>query len=157
MSSFKGSFYMRQTFGLDQDPTEEDRVNYSKALLVIAGGDGTISDPEWQWFEDAAYAAGAIPAHIEQYRSFDFRNADLGQLLSRVSSVMTPVAIKRTLIYDALRMAKADHALAKGEREMALKAAQLLGIDNVTFLAIEGLVNMEYTLKAARIALINAT
>lgn len=156
MASFKGSFYMRQTFGVDQDPPEETRVNYSKALLVIAAGDSEISEAEWQWFEDAAYAAGALPEHIEQYRSFNYREANLEELLSGVLNVMTPMAIKRTLVYDGLRMAKADAQLAEGERAIALKAAKLLGIDNVTFLAIEGLVNMEYALKAARIALINA-
>jgi len=154
--SFIGSHYMRENYGLDANPSEADRLNYCKALLIIAGGDGKISKEEWEYFEHAVRASGATDAHIEQYRKFEWRTASLEEVLSGMSNIMTPNALRRALVYDALKIAKADHVFTPGERAAALKAAQILGIDKTCFEAIEGLVNVEIALKTARIAVLNA-
>ncbi|WP_281616450.1 hypothetical protein [Flammeovirga sp. SubArs3] len=133
-----------------KDVPSSSWLDYVKALLAIAGADGEVSDEEMDWvFQDFLNIVGASEEQVEEVRSFDFKNVDLAELLSSLD-IDVPMNYKRTLVYDAVMMARADMVYAKEEKEAVAKAAELLGVPFFIAKTIEGLVNTEKSLEMIR-------
>ncbi|TAE00786.1 MAG: hypothetical protein EAZ97_05035 [Bacteroidetes bacterium] len=117
--------------------------NYGYALLIIAGADGEVSESEMAWLlnvhEKMLEAPGEV---IEALHSFDFKNHSLEMVLHKISFDV-PINYKRTLIYDAIKMAHADLFYAPAEQKAVHQAAILLGVPSEVTCALEQIVNME--------------
>ncbi|AZQ64234.1 hypothetical protein EI427_19025 [Flammeovirga pectinis] len=125
-------------------------MDYVKALLAIAGADGEISQEELDWvFSDFLEVIGASDEEIEEVKKFDFKNVDLAELLSNLD-INVPMNYKRTLVYDAVMMARADNVYSQQEKEAVWKAAEILGVPYFIARTIEGLVNTEKSLEMIR-------
>ncbi|RQH29629.1 hypothetical protein D5R40_24660, partial [Okeania hirsuta] len=63
-------------------------VNCGCALLAIAGADGQLAEAEFQWYIDeqemVAVDSEAFQEYIEILRKFDWKNANLEELLSQI-------------------------------------------------------------------------
>ncbi len=131
-------------------PSHEDMEVYGNVLLAIAGADGEISAREWEFLEGLARSLGATDQLIQKWRAFDYKKANLESLLKH-AHVKTR---RRALLYDAIRVSRADGVYAKEERAAAARAAKTLGVDPAVVAAIEGLVEMETSLRNMRSSLL---
>lgn len=126
---------------------------YGYALLAIAGADGEVSPAEMDWLIDYQRKHGASAETLASYRTFDYRNADLFELLSRLDGNLDNWKTGAHLIYLAVHMAAADGHYAASERAKVLKAAQILMIPDDVVLTIHCLVDMERGISNLRKAL----
>ncbi|OHX67530.1 TerB family tellurite resistance protein [Flammeovirga pacifica] len=125
-------------------------MNYVKILLAISGADGEVSEEEMNWvFNDFLDIVGASEEQKQEIRNFDFINFNLEEKLKTLE-MDVPMNYKRTLVYDAVMMARADQVYAAEEKDAVHKAAELLGVPYFIAKTIEGLVNTEKSLEMIR-------
>lgn len=123
--------------------TLDSWCNYGYALMIIAGADGVVSEKEMDFLIKDFAGRLSKPEKIEPYlRRFDYKNESLEPLLKRIS-FYTSVNHRITLLYDAIRMARADADYAREEQQAVENASKILGIDPDIALTLEGLVDME--------------
>nr|CRH04517.1 protein of unknown function [Candidatus Magnetococcus massalia] len=127
--------------------------NYAKALLTIAGADGTIAEEERAWFEANFVELLQLPAEVtDTFKGFDHRRADPAKLLSDLKLGGEGDA-RRMFLFDAIRMSKADGDYAHSEQSMVRQTARAMGVSPGTLGDIEGVVAMEEGVHAMRRAL----
>ncbi|QIR37157.1 hypothetical protein HCG51_10765 [Tolypothrix sp. PCC 7910] len=147
------SEFLKQNLGISAIPVEA-YLNYGYALLAIAGADGKVSEAELNWLVNHQRLAGAPEEVIEKYKSFDYKNADLEQLLSKISVDVSTWSKSRSLLYHAIQMASADDDYSVEEQKAVKKAAKLLKVEDDIALAISRLVQTEEAVTALRKALL---
>ena len=129
-------------YGMSMVPKSSWR-DYGKALLIIAGSDGEVSDPELEWLTiQLAESLGVDEDTIAYWEEYDFDEEELYDVFSGVDSKFT-ASFSKLLLYDAIRMSYADDDYAEDERERVGEAASILGVTKETVLAIEALVEHE--------------
>lgn len=78
------SEFLKKNLGISEIPYEA-YLNYGYALLAIAGADGEVSEAEFNWLVNHQRLAGAPEEVIEQYKTFEYKNADLETLLTKIT------------------------------------------------------------------------
>lgn len=146
------SEFLKKNLGISEIPLEA-YLNYGYALLAIAGADGEVSEAEFNWLVNHQRLAGAPEEVIEKYKTFEYKNADLENLLSKITVDVPTWSKSRSLLYHAIQMARVDH-YATEEREAVKKAANLLKVEDDIALALERLIETEEAVTALRKALL---
>jgi len=94
---------------------------------------------------------------LEELEDFDYQNADLASILHDLDSEditgKVRSSLRRTLLYSAIQMAKADQDYALHEQETVEKARKLLNIDPITVRMIHGLIETEESIETMRKAI----
>jgi len=147
------SEFLKKNLGISAIPTEA-YLNYGYALLAIAGADGDVSEAEFNWLVNHQRLAGAPEEVIENYKTFDYKNADLASLLDKISVDVSTWSKSRSLLYHATQMARADDNYSIAEQKAVKKAAKLLKVEDDIALAIKRLVETEEVVTALRKALL---
>ena len=145
----RSSIMAKVIYGCDK-VADSSWLNYAYSLLIIAGADGRVSKEEMNWLlEDFLAIIEAPPSFKELLLGFDYQKNNLEELLPEISFDME-INYKRVLLYDAIKMARADDEYAEEERNAVQKAAKLLGIPDYMAKTIEGLVSTEKSLEEIR-------
>ncbi len=133
----------------------ESWVNYGHALLLIAGADGVVSKPELDWLTNWSNNLELPKSVVKRIMDFDIENGDLRVILGRITDVID-LDWERVLLYDAVRMARADRDYAIEEHAAVIGAAKLLRVPMDMAMAIDGLVAIEESIITTRLALFDA-
>jgi uncharacterized tellurite resistance protein B-like protein len=147
------SEFMKKNLGISEVSVEA-YLNYGYALLAIAGADGEVSEAEINWLLNHQRLVGAPEEVIEKYKTFDYKNADLESLLSKITVDVPTWSKSRSLLYHAIQMASADEDYSTEERKAVKKAAKLLKVEDDIALALNRLVQTEEAVTALRKALL---
>lgn len=129
-------------------------VDNKYALLAIAGADEEVSEAELNWLLNHQRIVGAPEEVIEKYKTFDYKNADLENLLTKITVDVATWSKSRTLLYHAIQMARADDNYSVEEQKAVKKAAKLLKVEDDIALALDRLVQTEEAVTALRKALL---
>ncbi|NER91648.1 hypothetical protein [Moorena sp. SIO3A2] len=148
------SSFAKDEYGLSS-ASFQAMVNYGYALLAIAGGDGEVSDPEMQWLINHQNQFGAPEDVVGLYQSFDYKNANLQELLPDIKADVETLSAANSLIYHAIKMSSADGVYADAERAKVKEAAKIIGVADDIVLTLESLVEMERTVVKMRKSLIH--
>ncbi len=144
--------FFQDEYGLS-NAEEIATLNYGYALLTIAGADGEVSQAEMNWLINHQRSLN-VPEHIiEAYKTFDYKNGNLEELIPDINRADVPFNVARSLIYHAIKMSKADLEFAYEEQKAVIKAAKLLGVSDDIRLALNGLVDTEESVNRTRKAL----
>lgn len=135
----------RERYGLAGPMTHDLGVRVGQAILVVATGDGALSQKELLTFLSNARATGAPKETIDEFVAFDPRGVKLNDLLD---ASLAPVA--RIILYEALTVARAD-GLEPRERAVALRAAKLLNVEESVVHAMIGHLGIEAAVRESRI------
>ncbi|MEM9324592.1 MAG: hypothetical protein AAGA85_03010 [Bacteroidota bacterium] len=136
-------------YGMSMVP-QASWVDYGFALLIIAGSDGEVSDPEMEWLTiELAEALGVDEKIVAAWEEYDFDEEPLAEVFAKIDS-RSVASYSKLLLYDAIRMSYADDEYAKSEREKVGEAAIMLNVDKDTVLGIEALVEQERALEKLR-------
>ncbi|MGK7901115.1 MAG: TerB family tellurite resistance protein [Hormoscilla sp.] len=117
-------------------------VKYSEALLAIAGADGELADAELQWYIDEVTLMGGPPEYMEAIRNIDWKNVNLEKVLSEVK-FNYPLNVRRTLLYHAIKMSRADGTYHEKEKAAVGRAAEILGVSQSVVKSLESVAEME--------------
>ncbi|MEO9872421.1 tellurite resistance TerB family protein [Ekhidna sp.] len=128
--------------------------DYGYALLIIAGSDGEVSDPELEWLTvECAKAVGIDDEIIADWEEYDFEEVSLEEIFNSFN-IKSFSNFNKLLIYDAIRMSSADGEYAEDEREQVYRAAQILRVSNEAVMSIEALVDLEHAANKLRLTIL---
>ena len=130
-------------------PAPERALRIGKAIKLIIGADGEVSEAELAAFADLAAMFGVGEEMFAQFVAFDPRSTTLQDCLEGLGDD----ALSRRMIYDAIKISSVDGYAAR-EREAVHKAAHIMGIDGATVTLLEGLVEAERGIAAVRARLL---
>jgi uncharacterized tellurite resistance protein B-like protein len=147
------SEFMKNNLGISEAPLEA-YLNYGYALLAIAGADGEVSEPELNWLLNHQRMVGAPEELIEKYKTFEYKNADLESLLTKITVDVSTWSKSRSLLYHAIQMARADDDYSLEEQKAVKKAAKLLKVEDDIALALHRLIETEEAITGLRKALL---
>lgn len=142
-----------QFYGITMVPKEKWK-DYGHALLIIAGSDGLVSDPELEWLTvELAGEVGVDKDVIKEWENYDYEGSELNEVFANFNSSAL-ASFNKLLIYDAIRMSSADGEFALQEKEQVYEAARILHVPQETVLAIEALVNIEQAANHLRLSIL---
>lgn len=151
--SLQPTKYAGQKYNITQSVDFDVAVNYGGALMAIAGADGELKEEEFQWYIDEQEL---LLVESEQYiatlRQFDWKNANVEALLSEIQYDF-PLNFRRTMLYQAIKMCRADGNYHEKEKASVTKAAEILGIEPSMTKSLESLAEMEDAAQRLRLSL----
>ena len=128
-------------------------VKYGGALMAIAGADGELAEAEFQWYVDEQELLMVDPQeYIETLRQFDWKNANIEELLNGIGYNFS-INFRRVMLYQAIKMSRADGSYHEKEKAAVAKAAEILGIERSIVVSLESLAEMEESTERLRLAL----
>ena len=137
----------------DMEEADKERaLRYLKGLKYIIGADGEIADEEWdalvRWMN-----RHKVPQELLKAIS-DFDISTVTSLKDILPHYQKDSARARSLIRDAIEIARADGVFAKEENDAVQFAAEILGVSTDTVASLEALVEMEGAVEKLRWALL---
>jgi tellurite resistance protein len=141
-------------------PRETERVSgipgqlflqIARALKVVLAADGEVNGAELNVYLDTCRRFGAPNSMLDELREFDPTCTTLEECFGGMDAESVPA---RSLLYDAIRIAKADGSYDRSERAAVTRAAQLLGLEDEWVEKITALVDAEEALTNLRVALL---
>jgi len=128
-------------------------MSYSGAVMTIAGADGELAEKELQWFVDEQAIVFVDSAeYIEAIRKFDWKNANIEELLDGIK-IDFAMNVRRVMLYQAIKMSRADGVYQEKEKAAVAKAAEILGIDRSIVVSLESVAEVEEATERLRLAL----
>ena len=151
--SLQPTKYGAQKYNATSPIDFEVAVNYGGALMAIAGADGDLAEAEFQWFiDEQEIILVESEEYIETLRKFDWKNANIEELLSGIRYDFSLNA-RRVLLYQAIKMSRADGIYHEEEKAAVARAAEVLGIERSVLVSLESLAEMEEASERLRLAL----
>lgn len=145
-----GSNALRDTLGVSGIPTPLFR-SIARALKVLLAADGEIHPAELNAYLESCRTYGAGDDLLAELKAFDPSETTIEDCFQGIDPDTIPA---RALLYDAIRIAKADADFADSERAAIKQAADLLAIDEDTLVNITALADAEDALRGLRISLL---
>jgi len=141
---------MDELYGIQELPPEEDYETFTKAVLICAKGDGTISPEERAWFAGRSAAYQDIKSYelATSYAGDD----DLQKVLAGSSNVASRKG-RLITIYVAIQACSSDGEYHPGEQQKIHQMAELLGIEESVVRELEQLSVEEAEMRKKRIAI----
>lgn len=147
------SQYAKRRYNLTKPIDFEVAVKYGGALMAIAGGDGELAEAELQWYIDEQETLLAEPQeYIEELRKFDWKNANIEELLSGIRYDF-PLNFNRSILYQAIKMCRADGNYHDKEKATVARAAEILKIEHHVVVSLESLAELEDATERLRLSL----
>ncbi|NEO93387.1 MAG: hypothetical protein F6K56_25520 [Moorea sp. SIO3G5] len=106
-----------------------------------------------EWLINHQTKFGAPEDVVGLYKSFDYKNANLQELLPDIKVDVETWSAANHLVYHAIKMSSADGVYADPERAKVKEAAKILGVADDIVLTLESLVEMERSVFKMRKAL----
>lgn len=150
------SEYAKRTYNASGEISKETTMAYLKALLVIASADGEVAEQELAYWYNEQRLIGTNEEYLEELKEFDWKNTKLEDLLSSLNYDFE-VSAGRVMLYQAIKMSRADSDYHKQERAAVFEAAKLLNIDEEIVHSLEALVEMEANLDRMRYVLLGTS
>ncbi|NEP12606.1 MAG: hypothetical protein F6K14_20830 [Symploca sp. SIO2C1] len=145
--------YAKHRYNITQPVDFDVAVNYGVALMAIAGADGELVEAEFQWYVDEQELLMVdSQEYIETLRKSDWKSAKLEELLKGISYSF-PLNFKRSMLYQAIKMSRADGSYHDKEKAAVAKAAEILGIEHSVVVSLESVAELEAATERLRLAL----
>ncbi len=117
------------------------------ALKIVLAADGEVNGAELNTYLETCRRFGAPDDMLDELRDFDPTCTTIDACFQGIDPDSIPA---RSLLYDAIRIAKADGSYDQAERAAVTHAARLLGLDESWVAQITALVDAEEALYKIR-------
>lgn len=141
-TDIKVSGYGKQKYNSIGTVDIEVARSYLTVLLATAGADGEIAPAEMEWLIDEQRSIGAPETLLSELKTINWRNANIEELLGKLKYDFS-VNARRTMLYHALKMSRADGRLHQAERDAIERMARKLELESSVVDSIYALVDME--------------
>lgn len=149
-TELQASPVLRDTYGVSGMPGPLFMA-VAKGLKVLLAADGAIHPAELNSYLETCQRYGADAAMLRELHGFNAHEATFEACFAGVDAMLIPT---RALLYDVIRIAKADGDYALGERAAVRRAATLLGVSDNWVEKITALVDAENALAELRLRLL---
>jgi uncharacterized tellurite resistance protein B-like protein len=141
---------LRDTYGVSGMPGPLF-ASVARGLKVLLAADGNIHPAELNSYLETCRRYGASDDMLHELQVFDPRDVSFQECFAGVDPMLIPT---RALLYDVVRIAKADGDFHRAESAAVRTAAHLLGVDDEWLAKIVALVDAEVALGALRLSLL---
>lgn len=146
------SQYARRRYKVTQPVDMDVALKYSCALMAIAGAEGELAEAELQWYlDEQAILTDEPQEYLEAIRKLDWKSANIEELLGGIKYDF-PVNFRRSMLYQAIKMSRADGIYHDQEKAAVAKAAEILGIERSVVVTLESLADIEESAERIRLA-----
>lgn len=145
------SAVLRDTYGVSGMPGPLF-LSVARGLKVLLGADGAIHPAELNAYLETCKRYGASDEQLRELQGFDTHESSLDECFAGIDPIMIPT---RALLYDVIKIAKADGDYARGERAAVTVAAKLLGIDEDWIERITALIDAEAAIDALKLRMLS--
>jgi uncharacterized tellurite resistance protein B-like protein len=140
----------RDTYGVSGMPAPLFMA-VARGLKVVLAADGRIHPAELNSYLEICRRYGATDDMLRELQAFDPTGVTVEHCFAGVDADTIPA---RALLYDVIRVAKADADYDRSESAAVRHAAELLGIDDEWLEKITALVDAEAALRELRLTLL---
>ncbi|MGH7503108.1 MAG: TerB family tellurite resistance protein [Longimicrobiales bacterium] len=126
-------------------------VQIARALKVVLAADGELHPAEVNEYLDTCRRYGAPDEMLDELRDFDPSVTSIEECFGGIAPESIPY---KALLYDAIRIAKADGSYAMNERAAVRNAARILGINDDGVMDITALVDAEDAMRSLRFSML---
>lgn len=141
---------LRETMGVSGIPAPIF-LSIARALKCVLAADGVVDGGELNAYLETCRRFGAPDEMLEELRRFDPSDTRVEACFQGMDPDSIPA---RTLLYEAIRIAKADGKYADAERATVKRAAEVLGIDDDWLANITALADAEEALRSLRVSML---
>jgi len=146
-----GLWLLREMWDFPSGVPEEERLDYLKAIMTCARGDGELAEAERKWVIGYGAACGAHQDTVDALEAYK-ADEDIADILER--NMPAAKTWGRVAVFDAIRASGADRAYGDDERTAVGRVASALGVADDVVAALQSLCQDEQELKRKRIALV---
>jgi uncharacterized tellurite resistance protein B-like protein len=146
-----GLWLLREMWGFPAGVPEDERLDYLRAIMACARGDGVLHPGERDWVIGYGAACGAYQSTVNALERYE-ADEDVLDILER--NMPSAQSWARVALFDAIRAAAADHDYDDDEKRAIRRVAARLGIDDRIVTALEAVYLAEQELKQKRIGLV---
>lgn len=151
------SQYAKDRYNITKPIDFDVGIFYSSVVLAIAGADGELADEELAWFFNEQHLfLEDSKEYLDALRKVDWKSINIEEALSNIHYDFT-INFRHTMLYQAIKMSKADKVYHEKEKAAVDKAAKLLGVNADIVASIESLVKFEETTDELRLALVGSS
>ena len=141
---------LRDTYGVSGMPGPLF-LSVARGLKVLLAADGMIHPAELNMYLETCRRYGATESMVRELQAFDPLGITFEDCFAGVDPLLIPT---RALLYDVIRISKADEDYAAEERDAVNRAAHLLGVEEDWVEKITSLVDAENSLAMLRLRLL---
>ena len=141
---------LRDTYGVSGMPGPMF-VSIARGLKVLLAADGVIHPAELNMYLETCRRYGAADGMLQELQAFDPKGVTFEECFAGIDTMLIPT---RALLYDVIRISKADQDYPESERAAVAQAAHLLGVDDDWVDKITALVDAENALADLRLRLL---
>lgn len=131
-----------------EDMDMDTMLNFTKSVMIISAAEGALSEDEMGEFLGMMDAFGLPEEAQEMLKAFDPVGKDVADFLPKNHPTMT-----RHFLYDAIKIGHV-HGYHTPEKEAVRKAAEIGGVAESVVIAIEGIIEIERSVRRARLAVL---
>ncbi|NET57956.1 MAG: hypothetical protein F6K47_17900 [Symploca sp. SIO2E6] len=152
-TSFKMTPYGKRIYNIIRPIDLDVARNYLRVVVAIASADGELAPKELDWFLEEQQLLGTPSDLIEEnVLNFDGKNADIEELLGGMHYDFS-INFRCCMLYQAIKMSRADGVYHDKEKAAVARAAEILGIERKVLVSIESLVEIEESAARLRFAI----
>ncbi|MEO1430188.1 MAG: TerB family tellurite resistance protein [Cyanobacteria bacterium J06633_8] len=152
-TTLTGTSYAKKRYNVTAPVNVDVAKNYVRAIVAIASADGELAQEELDWFVEEQQMLGAQSDFIEEnIIKFDGKNANIEELLGGIHYDFS-LNFRRSMLYQAIKMSRADGVYHNKEKAAVARAAQILGVERSVVASLESLVEIEESADKLRLAL----
>ena len=152
-STLTGTSDAKKRYNVTAPVSVDVGKNYVRAIVAIASADGELAQEELDWFVEEQRLLGAPSDFIEEnIIKFDGKNANIEELLSGIHYDFS-LNFRRCMLYQAIKMSRADGVYHEKEKAAVARAAEILGIERSVVVTLESLVEIEDSADKLRLAI----
>ncbi len=142
-TTLTGTSYAKKRYNVTAPVNADVAKNYVRAIVAIASADGELAQKELDWFVEEQRMLGASSDFIEEnITKFDGKNANIEELLGGIHYDF-PLNFRRCMLYQAIKMSRADGEYHDKEKAAVARAGQILGIERSVVASLESLIEIE--------------
>ncbi|AOX02895.1 hypothetical protein BJP34_28710 [Moorena producens PAL-8-15-08-1] len=152
-TSFEMTGYAKRKYNVTAPINVDVARNYLRAVVAIASADGELAQEEIDWFMEEQQQMGTPSDLLEEnVIKFDGKNADIEQLLSAIHYDFS-INVGHSMLYQAIKMSRADGVYHEKEKAAVDRAAEILGIERKVVVSLESLAEIEESADRLRLAI----
>ncbi|MDJ0615620.1 MAG: TerB family tellurite resistance protein [Calothrix sp. MO_192.B10] len=152
-TTLTGTSYAKRKYNITAPVSVDVAKNYVRAIVAIASADGELAQTELDWFVEEQQMLGAPSDFIEEnIIKFDDKNVNIEELLSGIHYDF-PLNFRRSMLYQAIKMSRADGVYHDKEKAAVARAAKILGIERSVVASLESLAEIEESADRLRLAI----
>lgn len=128
---------------------DETLVTFGQALMAAAGADGEVSADEMNWLSAFMYSHGASEDALGALNQFDYKSANLDELVTTLLGGEHSLWASRALLEAAIRMMRVDRIGAE-EFQAAFRIGDQLDLTPENVMEISDLITILEGLETSR-------